>query len=509
MVGGAPVLFGRLWGAGRGGAPVPRERMGEASSQATTGSGAAGMSEDLRLALQRSEGGRLLVLLTIIVITAVSVVVRHAAGDSPMPGGTFVHIFGLIGVVMLYSGGLLLLVRRANARRRLLPVGLWVVTVVIETMFPSAAIVMLQRGGTINAEDALTSPGVLMYGMFIMLSILRMRPWLSALGGMLSAASHVTLVALSASAARFDDLTFSYYLSYGVNLLMTGVAASMVASQVRRYFLSSLREAEAKRSLDRMTGEMEIARAIQQRLLPKEPPSVAGFDIAGWNRPADQTGGDYYDWQMLPDGRVAVVIADVSGHGLGPALLMAVCRAYARACVPMGMELAAAFGRVNKLLCSDVGDGRFVTLAAVVLDGRTGECEMISAGHGPILLHRSGAAGVEVMGASGIPLGIAEDEEYGMPVRFTLEAGDSLLLVTDGFFEWARSGDGQRFGTARLAACMEMHAGVGAGELIERIEAAVSGFVAGAPQGDDMTAVSIRRVGVNEISRAGSEAVRA
>lgn len=470
--------------------------MAEAASKSARTGLERGMSGDLRLALQQSEGGRLLILLSIIMIAAASVLARHAAGDSPMPRGAFAYLFTLIAIVGLYAGGMLLMVRRANKEKRVLPASLWVATVAIEASFPTTAIVLLQHGAPDSQEEALTSPAVLMYGMFIMLSILRMRPWLCALAGVLSGMCLAGLVAVTSAGegSNFDDLRYSYYMSYPVNLVMSGVAAAMVAAQVRRYFLSSLREAQSQRKLDRMQDELEIARSIQQGLLPKEPPRLEGFDIAGWNRPADQTGGDYYDWQPLPDGRIAVVIADVSGHGLGPALLMAICRAYSRACMPTGAALSAALSRVNRLLCNDVGDGRFVTLAVVVLDGKSGACEMISAGHGPILLRRSAKEGVEVMGASGVPLGIIEDEEYGLPVKFTLEQGDTLLLITDGFFEWARAGDREIYGTKRLAACMEANADATAGQLIERIEAEVRGFVAGAPQGDDMTAVAIKRV---------------
>jgi serine phosphatase RsbU (regulator of sigma subunit) len=444
---------------------------------------------------------RLAILFTIVAIAGVSLLIRHATGGSPVQGRPSLQILALVFGVAFYAAILGIVARRSNDARRLLPTWVWAVSVVIEAGFPTAAISTLLRGGQVTPREALASPAMLMYSVVILLSILRMRPWLCFMSGAVSAACHTGLILHAARVghAGFGPSAYPYYLSYPVNLLLTGIAAALVASQVRRYFESSLREARARRSLDRVNDELAIARSIQQRLLPKQPPSVTGFDIAGWNRPADETGGDYYDWQSLPDGRVAVVIADVSGHGLGPALLMAVCRAYARACVPTGAALAAALGRVNKLLCTDVGDGRFVTLAAVVLDGTTGECEMISAGHGPIILHRK-ENGVDVLGANGIPLGISEDEEYGAPVRFRFEEGDSLLLITDGFVEWARAGDGECFGTKRLAAFVGASGGAGAAELIEKIEAEVRRFAGGAPQGDDMTAVAIKRIGSPRIS---------
>src|SRR5205823_5224214 len=104
----------------------------------------------------------------------------------------------------------------------------------------------------------------------------------------------------------------------------------------------------------RFERDMDIARQIQQGLLPKRPPAAAGFDIAGWNRPADETGGDFYDFKELPGGAVAITIADVSGHGIGPALVVAECRALVRASLVQTQELDRLMPLVNRLLCEDV-----------------------------------------------------------------------------------------------------------------------------------------------------------
>jgi serine phosphatase RsbU (regulator of sigma subunit) len=95
-------------------------------------------------------------------------------------------------------------------------------------------------------------------------------------------------------------------------------------------------------------------------------PEIEGFEIAGWNQPADQTGADYYDWQVLPNGTVVAELADVTGHGIDPALLAAVCRAYARASFGQGNSLFKTMEQLNGELNRDIGEGRFVTLVAVV-----------------------------------------------------------------------------------------------------------------------------------------------
>src|SRR5204862_4204602 len=109
-----------------------------------------------------------------------------------------------------------------------------------------------------------------------------------------------------------------------------------------------------------------VARSIQQSLLPQESPQISGFEIAGWNQPADETGGDYFDWKSLPDGKVVVTLADVTGHGIGPALLAVVCRAYARASFTVSQTLTAAFDHINQALGSDLSSGRFATFVAAV-----------------------------------------------------------------------------------------------------------------------------------------------
>ena len=94
---------------------------------------------------------------------------------------------------------------------------------------------------------------------------------------------------------------------------------------------AALREAKLQSELDRINHDIDIARSIQHGLLPASPPQLEHFDVAGWNQPANQTGGDYFDWQLLPDGQLAISVGDATGHGIGPALVSTLCRAYARA----------------------------------------------------------------------------------------------------------------------------------------------------------------------------------
>lgn len=450
----------------------------------------------LRVALQGSEPRRIAVLLGVLVFDLLTNVFRHVTGGKIMQGETYVLRLVLLGAVAAYALALLRMVRRANARQELLPAWTWLASAVIEALYPSLAVLIVLLSGHTGPFEGLTAPALLLYPIMIVLSILRMRPALCAVSGVLCAVGHAGLFALAAHRSPTPPAPGDWpvLLSYPIYLAIAGAAAALVSFEVRKYFRSSLREAEARRRLDLVHKEVDIARAIQQGLLPENPPHLPGFDIAGWNRPADRTGGDYYDWQVLPDGRLAVVIADVSGHGLGPALIMAVCRAYARACVPIGPELCAAVGRINTLLHNDVHDGRFVTFAVAIVDPASGSCELLSAGHGPILLHRARQRTIEEFNGNGVPLGVLENEDYGAPQRIQLEPGDALVLVTDGFFEWARPADGELFGIQRMRECLLSETAVSAATIIERLDEAVRTFGGDSAQADDMTAVVIRRI---------------
>ncbi len=454
-------------------------------------------NRSLHLGLQQSEGRRLSLLLVVLAATAGLGVLRHEMGGLVLGiPSVFVARMALWAAVAGYALLLLALVRRANQRSVLLPTWLWGVTSVLESLVPTAALWILLKWAPVDPLQLLTAPVILLYGIFIVVSVLRLRPWLSLLAGVMCAGGHAALFLHLAlrSGGTLPAGSFAYYLSYPVFLLLTGVAAAQVSLEVRKHFLASLREAETRRKLDLVQNELNIARVIQQALMPERPPQVPGFDIAGWNRPADETGGDYYDWQVLADGRVAIVIADVSGHGLGPALLMAVCRAYARACVPVGLELRSALSRVNSLLHGDVSAGRFVTFAVMILEPTSGQFELLSAGHGPILHLHAKDARVEEFATDGTPLGILEDEDYGVPQPRRMEPSDVLLFVTDGFTEWARSGDGEQYGTERLSEFVLKNIGLDAKTLIDRMDADVRTFGPGTRQADDMTAVVVRRL---------------
>jgi phosphoserine phosphatase len=249
-------------------------------------------------------------------------------------------------------------------------------------------------------------------------------------------------------------------------------------------------EGRTQRAVDR---DLELAGLIQRSLLPKSKPKAAGFEIAGWTRPADSTGGDYYDWLGLADGRVAFSVADAAGHGIGPALMVTACRAYFRACWRLGETLEDTVLRINDLLTEDLCSGRFITAAVGTLDPRTGELRLYSAGHAPLLYYNATEDRIEEWGADDIPLGIvSRDEIHAHPRQVEMAAGDTLLIVTDGFLE-AKGRHGERYGIDRLRASFLASAGSGAEGILDELRYDLEAFTRGEPQGDDLTALVVGR----------------
>jgi len=243
----------------------------------------------------------------------------------------------------------------------------------------------------------------------------------------------------------------------------------------------------------RIDRDLSIARDIQQRLLPTTPPNVPGFDIAGWNRPADQTGGDYFDFLPLAGGGTAFTIADATGHGIGPALVVSETRALFRALMTPDAPLVPLIMRLNDLLSADLPEGRFVTALFGIATPNGNDVRFVSAGQGPILAFRAATGAVEEFESHGLPLGLMPEMAYDPETTLTLAPGDMLVLLTDGFYEWQRA-DGDQFGMERICDLLRRHRDQAAAELIQTIRAAVEDFAGQTAQSDDLTAVIVKRL---------------
>ncbi|MDQ7779608.1 MAG: SpoIIE family protein phosphatase [Planctomycetota bacterium] len=244
----------------------------------------------------------------------------------------------------------------------------------------------------------------------------------------------------------------------------------------------------------KLLQSLEIARQIQQGLLPKAVPEIAGFEFAGMSSPCDETGGDYYDYVPVGKERMGVIVGDVSGHGIGSALLMASTRAALRALAIDTVDPAAIMFQLNKLMSQDVGSSQFVTLFFGVIDPRERRLTYTSAGHDNPLLYRPGSGEFFEMESTGMPLGIIDDTDFPCGPDFGFEPGDVLLLTTDGVWE-AMDPERQSFGRDRLKALLKERCARSATEIMAAIFDAVKSFCSSAKQQDDITMMVVKCTG--------------
>ena len=263
-----------------------------------------------------------------------------------------------------------------------------------------------------------------------------------------------------------------------------------------------LAETKERFEAERLREEIRLARVIQQKLFPAAALPLSGFDVSGASYPAEATGGDYFDYIPMRDGGLGVVIGDVSGHGFGPALLMAELRAYLRAFLLTRSDVGEVVGLLNRALADDAPEGHFATLLLARLDPATRSFVYASAGHTPgYILGPSGEVKA-VLKATGMPLAVLRDGDFEAAEAPSLEPGELLLLLTDGIVE-AHGPDNKLFGTDRVLDVVRAHQGQSAREIVNTLYAAVRAFCGARAQLDDMTAVVIKAAPVARSSASG------
>jgi serine phosphatase RsbU (regulator of sigma subunit) len=239
----------------------------------------------------------------------------------------------------------------------------------------------------------------------------------------------------------------------------------------------------------RMQDELNAARHVQQALFPRTAPQVPGFDVAGVVYPAEETAGDYFDYIPMADNCIGLVVGDVTGHGFGPALLMAELRAYLRALASAQPDAGEILMRANRFLAADLEEHRFVTLFYIRLDPANRRFTYASAGHSGYVVKRTGE--VETLKSTGLPLGLIPDTIFNSSLPRTLEPGDVLFVPTDGFQE-AHGPDNELYSLERMLRFISDRRDQPAMQILEALKEDVCEYV-GAPQiPDDMTAIIAR-----------------
>ncbi len=241
---------------------------------------------------------------------------------------------------------------------------------------------------------------------------------------------------------------------------------------------------------ERQRVELETARRIQSSILPDLPPRLAGVDIAHAYLPASEVGGDFYDVLALEDGRLAVAVGDVAGHGVSSGLIMSMAKSALAVQVTFDPEVAAVFQTLNRTVFQTARKRLLTTLVYAVIDPRRLEMVYASAGH--LHPYRISATGrVEMMESIAYPLGV-RGKLLIDPHTARLAPGDTLFLFSDGVVEARREGSEDMFGFERLEASLAQHAGRGVEGLRDGVLADVTRFTANAPREDDQTLLVLR-----------------
>jgi serine phosphatase RsbU (regulator of sigma subunit) len=269
------------------------------------------------------------------------------------------------------------------------------------------------------------------------------------------------------------------------DLSLLTVMANVAAIRIEHARLAEVEETER-----RMKRELDQAAEIQRSFLPRSAPKVEGADLAGYNAACRTVGGDYFDFFTYPNGRVAMVLGDVSGKGMPASLMMMGLQARVQVLADEPSDLSAVMNRLNKITCQNCPSNRFITFFFCVLDPSTGDLSYCSAGHNPpVIVRADGTLGS--LDGGGPPLGILSVANYA---EYTdkLEPGDLLAIYSDGVTEATNAKD-EEFGDEHFAEVLKANRQKSAADVVAAVNQALTEFAAGSPQADDITLMVARR----------------
>ena len=243
---------------------------------------------------------------------------------------------------------------------------------------------------------------------------------------------------------------------------------------------------------ERMEQELQRAAEIQDHLLPAQGPPIPGYQVFGSSVPCRAVGGDYFDYIGLEDGRYGIGLGDVAGKGLPAALLMCTFQAGLQALCEMGMPPGETIGRLNRLLCRQIPENRFVTFFFAVLDPGRHTLTYVNAGQNPPCRVRHGSMQLDRLPATGPPLGLIPDAVFTAGT-LELSPGDVVICFSDGATE-GRNGSDEEFGEERLLDIVRQAIPGTPEEIVRRATTAVDRHCAASPRQDDTTLVVLERI---------------
>ncbi|HEX4965221.1 MAG TPA: PP2C family protein-serine/threonine phosphatase [Thermoanaerobaculia bacterium] len=400
------------------------------------------------------------------------------SGDSLWPG--LVQVAGALCFELPFYLAIVLWLLPSAARR----LGVWAgsgLTVLVAALAIPAMSVIVPLGWTLVLSA--------LFGVFLVLLFLYTDLFTALLAALVS---HVLFAVYPMLTAADGSLQLQGWLALGI------LAVPLVAS-VR--YLGSGREHEYRyedvpphvrriAERERQRVELETARGIQSSILPDLPARLAGVDLAHAYLPASEVGGDFYDVLALEDGRLAVAVGDVAGHGVSSGLVMSMAKSALAVQVTFDPEVAAVFNTLNRTVYQSARKRLLTTLCYAVIDPR--RLEMIYASAGHLHPYRISAAGqVEPLESVAYPLGV----RGLLPIEARtarLTAGDTLFLFSDGVVEARREGSDEMFGFERLEESLARHVGRGPEGMRDGVLADVARFTANSPREDDQTIVVLR-----------------
>ena len=252
-------------------------------------------------------------------------------------------------------------------------------------------------------------------------------------------------------------------------------------------FVSVLKDITELIDKQEQEARLKIASDLQERLL-KAKISVPGFDIKGKTYSAIETSGDYFDFILMKDGSIGIVIGDVCGHGIGAALIMVQTRAYLRMLSKLETDPGVLLTQINQALAEDLDDTHYVTFLFARLDPKNNLLEYVNAGHIPAYLIKNSGEKDEILESTGIPLGILKDYTYFKSEPIKLAPGDILALITDGIVE-SKLLDEEEFGYDRTLDVIKSNRLATSEQIIERLYQTTRSFVNHQIQEDDITSI--------------------
>ena len=270
------------------------------------------------------------------------------------------------------------------------------------------------------------------------------------------------------------------------------IGLNPISNSAGKFILASIVDITVRKKVERVLEtdvQMRVAHAIQERFFPTSAPFLPEFEIAGGVHPAQETSGDYYDFIRMKDGKLAVVIADVSGHGFGPALLMANTRAYLRTLARVFTDIGDIITSANHMLSLDTKGHGFVTLFLAELDPKQRAFRYAAAGHQAY--HFTAHGRVNELPAEHPPLGIIQDTEIPCSSPTSMNQGELLVMMTDGIAE-TKSSDGAMFGIQRALDVVRNHRDQSAHAIVDALYRESRAFAGDIKQLDDITTIVVK-----------------